>query len=152
MTLFQMFLQTNVLIDDSKRAKLCDFGLVTVLADTNTGWTTTSSYNGTLRYHAPELLNDDVVVCTGKGDIYALGCLALEVSPKYPHLTSPFSNDVLFNFLAYIPSTTIRKAPTTCSTLCSDRVQKSTRHHITREWYTISGHTTALGFITTMLE
>jgi serine/threonine protein kinase len=92
------------------RAKLCDFGLVTILADTNIGWTTTSSYNVTLRYHAPELLNDDddeFVPCTGKGDIYALGCLALEVRPEYPRLTSPFSNHVLTNGLVHIPSTTI---------------------------------------------
>ncbi|PVF95333.1 kinase-like protein [Serendipita vermifera] len=70
---------TNVLIDNETRARLCDFGLVVVLADTSTGWTTTSSYAGTLRYRAPELLNvDGPVVCTFKGDIYALGCLGLE--------------------------------------------------------------------------
>jgi serine/threonine protein kinase len=69
------------LIDDQHNARICDFGLVKVLASRSTGWTTTTTHMGTLRYLAYELVNaEGHVTVTTEGDMYALACLALEVS------------------------------------------------------------------------
>jgi serine/threonine protein kinase len=43
--------------------------------------TTTSEHTGTVRYLAPELVMSEVTVYpTTESDVYALGCLGLEVS------------------------------------------------------------------------
>lgn len=53
-----------------------------------TGLTTTSEHTGTERYLAPELvMSDTTVYPTIETDVYALGCLGLEVS--CPHDQSP---------------------------------------------------------------
>ena len=68
------------MIDDSGKAQLCDFGLVKILADGNSGMTTTSPYGGTERYLARELLvGGEEVSPTTASDIYAVGCIGLEV-------------------------------------------------------------------------
>jgi serine/threonine protein kinase len=73
--------QGNVLIDWDGHAKLCDFGLVRVLAEGRSlGFTTTTEHTGTDRYIAPEFLSSDLpVIPTTASDIYALGCLGLKV-------------------------------------------------------------------------
>jgi serine/threonine protein kinase len=46
----------------------------------STGMTTTSEHTGTTRYLAPELVgSEDNVYPTTASDVYALGCLGLEV-------------------------------------------------------------------------
>jgi serine/threonine protein kinase len=72
------------LITEEGGGQICDFGLVRLLQeDMDTGLTTTTAHTGTIRYLAYELVRT-----MGKGvpttatDIYALGCLGMEVSLK----------------------------------------------------------------------
>jgi serine/threonine protein kinase len=57
--------------------------------------TTTTAHTGTERYLAPELVNgDDLEYPTAASDIYAMGCLGLEVrfhwhTYRYQHLIIP---------------------------------------------------------------
>jgi len=74
--------QRNILIDDSGRAQICDFGLVRVFIDEgSTGMTTTTQHTGTERYLAYELvMAGESAVPTTSSDIYAAGCIGLEAS------------------------------------------------------------------------
>ncbi|KAG8936920.1 hypothetical protein FRC02_010010 [Tulasnella sp. 418] len=69
----------NVLIAADGTASLCDFGLSKFIDDALhiTGFTTTTRGGGTMRFLAPELLND----CprSPKSDIWAFGCLVIQV-------------------------------------------------------------------------
>ncbi|KAG6827435.1 hypothetical protein H0H92_011814 [Tricholoma furcatifolium] len=67
----------NILVNDSGRALIADFGLASILP----------SSGGTLMYKAPEIL-DPVAYNTKETDIYALGCVAYEVFAGKP----PFAN------------------------------------------------------------
>jgi serine/threonine protein kinase len=73
--------QRNILIDDGGTPKLCDFGLVRVyLEEGNTGMTTTTVHTGTERYLAYELfMAEKDAIPTTASDIYATGCIGLEV-------------------------------------------------------------------------
>ncbi|KAG8960076.1 hypothetical protein FRC05_007127 [Tulasnella sp. 425] len=44
------------LVNDEENVKLCDFGVSKLLQDAPSGFTTTASIKGTLRYSAKELL------------------------------------------------------------------------------------------------
>ncbi|KDQ06849.1 hypothetical protein BOTBODRAFT_39282 [Botryobasidium botryosum FD-172 SS1] len=71
----------NVLITDDGEACLGDFGLSRFIESVSTGLTTTSPL-GTPRWMAPELffpIKDEVTPVTTEGDIYASGCLAIEI-------------------------------------------------------------------------
>jgi serine/threonine protein kinase len=76
------FFKGNILIDDLGTPRICDFGLARVLLEEeNTGMTTTSEHTGTTRYLARELVaSEETVYPTTASDVYALGCLGLEVS------------------------------------------------------------------------
>jgi serine/threonine protein kinase len=69
------------MIDDEGKPQLCDFGLISIfLEEGHSGMTTTSQHTGTDRYLAYELVRDgDTVVPTTSSDIFALGCIGLEV-------------------------------------------------------------------------
>jgi len=73
--------QANILIDNEGRPQLCDFGLVRIYLDQgHSGMTTTSPHTGTARYLAYELLRDEEdIKPTKESDIFALGCIGLEV-------------------------------------------------------------------------
>ncbi|KDQ11303.1 hypothetical protein BOTBODRAFT_114594, partial [Botryobasidium botryosum FD-172 SS1] len=80
----------NVLVQDDGEACLGDFGLSRFIQHVSTGFTTTV-FSGTPRWMAPELLfskNDDVAPVTKEGDVYALGCLALELVSGMQPFTS----------------------------------------------------------------
>lgn len=74
----------NVLIDDDGRARICDFGLVRVLSDDTTGFGTTTTHTGTVRYLAYELVVSEHPVPTVASDVHALGCVGLDVSHTFP--------------------------------------------------------------------
>ncbi|PVG00589.1 kinase-like protein [Serendipita vermifera] len=80
----------NVLLDENGRAKLCDFGLVRVLAEGQSiGLTTTTEHTGTDRYIAPEfLISEETTVPTTASDVYALGCLGL----KFVFMRDPYGH------------------------------------------------------------
>ncbi|KDQ10878.1 hypothetical protein BOTBODRAFT_35832 [Botryobasidium botryosum FD-172 SS1] len=73
----------NVLVKDDGEACLGDFGLSRFIQHVSTGLTTTTPSSGTPRWMAPELLfgnGGDLAPVTKEGDVYALGCLALELT------------------------------------------------------------------------
>jgi len=75
-------LQNNVLITDSCRAVLTDFGLSQVIEELigPTG-NTTSPAQGAFRWMAPELVLDDSLTLqlTFSSDVWSFGCTAYEV-------------------------------------------------------------------------
>jgi len=74
--------QQNVLVDKDGVGQLCDFGLTRFMEDgLESGLTTTTAHTGTTRYLAYELVeyDDDKPIPTMATDVYALGCLGLEV-------------------------------------------------------------------------
>lgn len=75
--------------------RICDFGLARAFLEAeSTGMTTTSEYTGTPRYIAPELVNSEVSVPpTRASDMYALGCLGLEVRRGDTSLLRVFTGD-----------------------------------------------------------
>ncbi|PVF95321.1 kinase-like protein [Serendipita vermifera] len=80
---------TNVLVDDEVNARVCDFGLATIFSEEMVGATPTPVHSSTMRYLPFELIvAEDTVTPTEASDIYALGCLALEII----FLTSPYAN------------------------------------------------------------
>ncbi|KAG8987501.1 hypothetical protein FRB90_003316, partial [Tulasnella sp. 427] len=70
----------NVLISETRRGLLTDFGLSRTLEDEPTGLTTSDGFKGTLRFCSPELVRDQGSKHTLSSDMWAWGCLALEVS------------------------------------------------------------------------
>jgi serine/threonine protein kinase len=65
-----------VLIDGEGRASICDFGLSIILDGGPTGYTS-SNFGGSLRFLAPELLDENTR--TVQTDIYAYACTCIEV-------------------------------------------------------------------------
>ncbi|KIM30240.1 hypothetical protein M408DRAFT_22263 [Serendipita vermifera MAFF 305830] len=78
--------KANVLIDDDGIPQICDFGLISIILEEGTsGMTTTSPFTGTDRYLAYELLHDhEHILPTTASDIFALGCVGLEVVISVP--------------------------------------------------------------------
>jgi serine/threonine protein kinase len=71
--------QRNVLIDGEGRGSICDFGLSIILDGGPTGYTT-SNFGGSLRFLAPELLDEGTR--TVETDIYAYACTCIEVGSR----------------------------------------------------------------------
>ncbi|KAJ7279128.1 kinase-like domain-containing protein [Mycena rebaudengoi] len=87
----------NILINDEWSACLADFGL-TSLSDTTTA-THTSNRAGSIRWMAPELIDPDrfghrQFTRTPASDVYAFGCVCLEVRP-IPASSTIFSPDFI---------------------------------------------------------
>ncbi|KZV99886.1 kinase-like protein [Exidia glandulosa HHB12029] len=72
----------NVLISDDNVARLCDFGLSRLLLEHSQSITHTG-VKGTSRWMAPELLLVDGAQHSYATDIWASGCLLIEVRPYY---------------------------------------------------------------------
>ncbi|KAJ7144160.1 kinase-like domain-containing protein [Mycena epipterygia] len=90
-------LQSNILVDDAGHACLTDFGL-TVLS----GATATKPSNGagSVRWMAPETLNPSACglqsfVRTPASDIYAFGCVYLELYTGWPPFHDVISHNAL---------------------------------------------------------
>ncbi|KAG8912779.1 hypothetical protein FRC01_004903, partial [Tulasnella sp. 417] len=75
----------NVLVSDEGNAKLCDFGISKLVLEHTSGFTTTASVKGTLRYSSPEMLDLDGQSTT-RSDVWAFGMLILHVmTSKMPY-------------------------------------------------------------------
>jgi serine/threonine protein kinase len=73
-------LKGNILIDDQRNARLCDFGISHMLTEEGTsGLTTVSEHTGTERYLSYELVVSEDAPTTAS-DVYALACIGLQVS------------------------------------------------------------------------
>ncbi|KZV89786.1 kinase-like protein [Exidia glandulosa HHB12029] len=69
----------NILVADDGTALVCDFGISVMLEEQSTS-TQRTSMKGTCRWMAPELFSDDAARHTLLSDLWALGCLIIEVS------------------------------------------------------------------------
>ena len=89
--LFTVFIfQLNILVDQARRARLADFGLLTVISDSKT--LTSRLLGGTTRWMSPELLDPEIQDHrrTIDSDCYALGMVIYEVlSERVPFHQSP---------------------------------------------------------------
>ncbi|CAJ1442689.1 unnamed protein product [Effrenium voratum] len=73
----------NVIMDDDLNAKLCDFGLTQSMEKTHIS--RRDNEGGSPRYMAPELFDSRGKI-TEKVDVWALGCLMVEIiSSRLPH-------------------------------------------------------------------
>ncbi|KAG8912777.1 hypothetical protein FRC01_004901 [Tulasnella sp. 417] len=73
----------NVLVSDEGNAKLCDFGISKLVLENPSGFTTTASVKGTLRYSSAEMLDGQ---STTRSDVWAFGMLILHVmTSKIPY-------------------------------------------------------------------
>lgn len=79
----------NILVNDSERACITDFGLSFVRTDQTLAYTlaVTTAQGLSYRWAAPELLEDDVRA-TLASDVWALGCVFYEVRISLPLLMS----------------------------------------------------------------
>jgi len=81
------YFQVNILITDSLRACLADFGLAAAKETQSMAVTTAviTRATGTMRWQAPELLQDDDVCNNLATDVYAYACVCFELfSGKLP--------------------------------------------------------------------
>ena len=78
-------MKVNILIDQDQRARVADFGLLTIVSNhTHFPASTTASTGGTIRWMAPELLDPEKFGLDGshptkESDCYALGMVIYEV-------------------------------------------------------------------------
>ena len=77
--------QANIVVD-SGLARLCDFGLSSLLDDLST-YTQSTSTGGTTRFLSPELLTGELEARNEGSDIWAFGCASGEVGSLIaPHV------------------------------------------------------------------
>ncbi|KAG9034282.1 hypothetical protein FRB95_013440 [Tulasnella sp. JGI-2019a] len=77
----------NILLNDERRAVLCDFGLAVAADEVQTGLNTSKGLKGTMRYCSPELVMQEESLRTVSSDIWAWGCLLVEIMKE----TIPYS-------------------------------------------------------------
>ena len=70
--------QENILVNENSTAALCDFGLSVAVDDTPSDFSGSSLGAGSIRYMAPERFDPDFKPTTAI-DVYALGCVCMEV-------------------------------------------------------------------------
>ncbi|KAG9012470.1 hypothetical protein FRB90_006706 [Tulasnella sp. 427] len=71
----------NILVNERLQAVICDFGVAKALDDPDvpSGLTTTDSFKGSVRYYSYELVVAQVPRKSLKSDIWAYGCVLLEM-------------------------------------------------------------------------
>jgi len=77
---------SNILIDSSVRACLADFGLAQIINKQ-------SSFGGTIRWMAPELLHDGELLASPATDVYSFACVCYEIFTErvpFYNITSEF--------------------------------------------------------------
>jgi serine/threonine protein kinase len=96
--------QTNVLVDDDGRAKVCDFGLTGVFSEGMSDYTTPIN-SSTMRYLANELIvAEEPAIATKASDVWAVGCLGLEVRLI---IESFSTNNIILYYIFLMGSTDI---------------------------------------------
>ncbi|HVO19795.1 MAG TPA: serine/threonine-protein kinase [Anaeromyxobacter sp.] len=73
---------SNIMVDDRRRARLMDFGLVKLAAEPEDGPAPTGRVVGTYRYMSPEQAQGHVV--DGRSDLYSLGVILYELLAGAP--------------------------------------------------------------------
>ncbi|XP_068947939.1 cyclin-dependent kinase-like 3 isoform X2 [Petaurus breviceps papuanus] len=92
----------NILVSQSGITKLCDFGFARTLAAPGDVYT---DYVATRWYRAPELVLKDTTY--GKPvDIWALGCMIIEMATGNPHLPSSSDLDLLHKIVIKVGNLT----------------------------------------------
>ncbi|KAG8952962.1 hypothetical protein FRC04_003414 [Tulasnella sp. 424] len=85
----------NVLVTDGLTAVICDFGLSKAVREGCSGLTTSRTLKGSLRHLSPELLDEDPVH-TLASDVWAWGCLALEIiSERIPYASAKSEQGII---------------------------------------------------------
>ncbi|KZV83213.1 kinase-like protein [Exidia glandulosa HHB12029] len=84
----------NILVSADGNALICDFGLATILTGDQSAQTFSSFVKGTCRWMAPELFEHDQAKHTKASDVWAFGCVILEVRKESASsFTSPCQCD-----------------------------------------------------------
>ncbi|CAE7150927.1 unnamed protein product [Rhizoctonia solani] len=79
------FKMNNILVTSDETAKLCDFGRSRERGDPTVGVSHSSArLAGTIRYMSPELFKPNVDGPTPAADMWAYGCVALEIMCRIP--------------------------------------------------------------------
>ncbi|KAG8974276.1 hypothetical protein FRC05_007700 [Tulasnella sp. 425] len=97
---------TNILMNDSLQAVLCDFGLASFVGESgiSTGLTTSRSIKGSMRYMSPELLSEEESKHTLESDVWAWGCTAFEiVTDCAPYNAAKGDGGILMAFMRKDP-------------------------------------------------
>ncbi|KZW01074.1 kinase-like protein [Exidia glandulosa HHB12029] len=74
----------NVLVSNKGVVQICDFGFSKMLAEDAVSFQTHTSLKGTFRWMSPELLLDEDAHLTTYSDMWAFGCLCIEVESGRP--------------------------------------------------------------------
>jgi serine/threonine protein kinase len=88
-TTYASFGKPNILVDDSGRARVADFGLSAVTDPMILQWTSlpfAASIGGSRRWQAPELFSvedEEEVPNSEASDVYAWACVCYEVGPSH---------------------------------------------------------------------
>ncbi|THU90223.1 kinase-like protein [Dendrothele bispora CBS 962.96] len=92
----------NILVDESRRCCLADFGLSSVYESISLATASREPVIGTVPWSAPELSNPDILSPnTTASDIYALGCTMYEIlSGRIPFSHIRISTAIIFHVLS----------------------------------------------------
>jgi serine/threonine protein kinase len=76
----------NILVDNSGRVRIADFGLAAVTRNLDSVGNTTAARGYTLRWTAPEILNGGVA--SQEGDIFSFAMVMVEVRHDRPSIAT----------------------------------------------------------------